>query len=171
MEDVLVIVDGWEARCAATLARAPSCIDWKQIIHDSPPAWISKSARVILIGDAAHPFFPTGIQGGSQAIEDGVVPAVALQVARKDNLPLAVYVWEKIRYLRGRVSQLIGEDVCNRWHQCQPSDRGPMLDVPRPEWLFACDAEADTYEVFEGVARDIKENGYSGPVLPPELAP
>jgi len=171
MEDVLAIVDGWEPRCAATLAKAPSCIDWKLIIHDPLPTWISKSARVVLIGDAAHPFLPTSMQGGSQAIEDGVVLAVALQLAGKDNLPPAVQAWEKIRYLRVRESQLIGEDVRNRWHRCQPGDRGPMLDVPRPEWLFAFDAEANAYEVFESVTRDIRENGYSRPVLPPELAP
>jgi len=46
-----------------------------------------------------------------------------------------------------------------------------MLDALRLEWLFAFDAEANAYEVFDGVARDIRENGYSRPVLPPELSP
>jgi len=171
MDDILAIIGGWEPRCAATLAKAPSCIDWKQIFHDPLPAWICESARVVLIGDVAHPFFPTSMHGGSQAIEDGVVLAVALQVAGKDNLPLAIQAWKKIRYLRVRESQLIGEDVRNRWHRWQPGDRGPMLDVPRLEWLFVFDADADAYNAFEGVARDTRENEYSRPVLPPELAP
>ncbi|EIW78894.1 hypothetical protein CONPUDRAFT_155599 [Coniophora puteana RWD-64-598 SS2] len=132
MEDLHAIVNGWDPHCTATLARVSSCINWKLIIHHPLPTWVSKSARVVLIGDAAHSF---------------------------------------LSYLRVRETQLIGEDVHNRWHHCQPGDRGPMLDVTRPEWPFAFDAEADVSEVFDGAARDIRENGYNRPVLPPEPAP
>ncbi|EGO20741.1 hypothetical protein SERLADRAFT_442075 [Serpula lacrymans var. lacrymans S7.9] len=169
MEDVLAVVDGWDPRCAAILAKAPSCIDWKLIIHDPLPTWIGKSRRVMLIGDAAHPFLPTSQQGGSQAIEDGVTLAAALQLAGKDNIPLAVESWEKIRYLRVRRSQLMGEEVRNKWHRSKPEDRGESLDMPRPEWLFSFDAEAHTYKVFDQVSKEIKENGYQLPILPPEL--
>jgi len=58
------------------------------------------------------------MQGGSQAIEDCVIFSVAFQLAGKDNLPLAVQAWEKIRYLCVRETQLIGEDVRNRWYRC-----------------------------------------------------
>lgn len=51
----------------------------------------------MLIGDAAHPYFPVVGQGGSQAIEDGVVVATALELAGKENVPLALRVAEKIR--------------------------------------------------------------------------
>ncbi|EIW78875.1 FAD/NAD(P)-binding domain-containing protein [Coniophora puteana RWD-64-598 SS2] len=59
MEDVLNIVDDWDPRCAAVLSKAPSCIDWKLITHDPLPTWVSSQGRVVLLGDAAHPFLPT----------------------------------------------------------------------------------------------------------------
>ncbi|KAH7908343.1 hypothetical protein BJ138DRAFT_1174229 [Hygrophoropsis aurantiaca] len=166
MEDVLKVVDGWDPRCAAILSKAPSCIDWKLIIHDPLPTWISKTTRVMLIGDAAHPFLPTSQQGGSQAIEDGVTLAAVLQMAGKENIPLAVRSWEKIRYHRVRHTQLMGEEVRNKWHQSKPEDRGESLDMPRPEWVFAFDAEAHAYGVYEATAKDILENGYQLPTLP-----
>lgn len=39
----------------------------------------------------------TSMQGASQAVEDGVALAVTLQLAGKDDIPLAVRTWEKIR--------------------------------------------------------------------------
>ncbi|KAH7929062.1 monooxygenase [Leucogyrophana mollusca] len=165
-EDVVKIVAGWDPRCAAILSKAPSCIDWKLIVHDPLPTWISKSGRVILVGDAAHPFLPTSAQGASQAIEDGVTLAVTLQLAGKNDVPLAVKSWENIRYQRVRNSQLMGESTRDKWHQAKPDDKGEHLDMPRPEWLFAFDAEAHAYSVYDGVAREIAEKGYQLPTLP-----
>ncbi|KAG8214966.1 monooxygenase [Butyriboletus roseoflavus] len=98
IEDVLEIVKGWDPRCAAVISKAPYCVDWKLIVHDPLPGWVSKSGRVVLIGDAAHPFLPTSTQGASQAIEDGVTLAVVLKMAGKDRVPLAARVWEAIRW-------------------------------------------------------------------------
>jgi len=39
------------------------------------------------------------MQGASQAVEDGVVLAVALELAGKTNIPLALKAWETIRYV------------------------------------------------------------------------
>ena len=58
VEDVLAVVEGWDPRCAAILSKAPSCVDWKLVYRDPLPTWISKGARLALIGDAAHPFLP-----------------------------------------------------------------------------------------------------------------
>lgn len=54
---------------------------------------------MIVIGDAAHAYFPAIGQGGGQAIEDGAVLAIALQMAGKGNEALALRVTEKIRYV------------------------------------------------------------------------
>ncbi|KIJ59085.1 hypothetical protein HYDPIDRAFT_101380 [Hydnomerulius pinastri MD-312] len=165
MEDVLKIVEGWDPRCAAILSKAPACIDWKLIVHDPLPTWISKVSRVVLIGDAAHPFLPTSAQGASQAIEDGVTLAVVLQLAGKPSVPLAIRSWEHIRYQRVREAQLMGESTRDKWHQAKPGDRGEHLDMPRPEWLFAFDAEAHAYSVYGDIAKKIEEEGYQLPTL------
>jgi 2-polyprenyl-6-methoxyphenol hydroxylase-like FAD-dependent oxidoreductase len=50
------------------------------------------SGRVVLLGDAAHACSPTMAQGGSPAIEDGVVLAEALDVAGDVGSALDQYV-------------------------------------------------------------------------------
>lgn len=39
----------------------------------------------------------TSAQGASQAVEDGVALAACLQLAGKDDIPLAVSTWEALR--------------------------------------------------------------------------
>lgn len=70
----------------------------------------------MIIGDAAHPFLPyvfrcfvylghlhqrdnfrTSIQGASQGVEDGVALATVLDRAGKNDIPLALRVFEHIR--------------------------------------------------------------------------
>ncbi|KAH8119508.1 monooxygenase [Phellopilus nigrolimitatus] len=166
MEDVLAVVDGWDPRCAAILSKAPSCVDWKLVYRDPLPTWISKGARLALIGDAAHPFLPTSMQGASQAIEDGVTLAVALQIGGKQDISLSVRAWEKIRYQRVRRAQVMGETTRDMWHKAKPSDRGAAVELPLPEWLLGFDAEKDMYEVYGAIAKEIREKGYELPTLP-----
>lgn len=58
VKDMLKVVEGYDPRCAAILSKAPACIDWKLVYRDPLPTWISKGARLAIIGDAAHPFLP-----------------------------------------------------------------------------------------------------------------
>lgn len=53
MEDVLKVVEGWDPRCAAIWQKADNCVDWKLVYRDPLATWISKEARLALIGDAA----------------------------------------------------------------------------------------------------------------------
>ena len=55
---MLKVVEGYDPRCAALWKKAPNCIDWKLVYRDPLPTWVSKEARLCLIGDAAHPFLP-----------------------------------------------------------------------------------------------------------------
>lgn len=46
-------------------------VDWKLVYRDPLPTWVSPKARILLLGDSAHPFLPTSAQGATQALEDG----------------------------------------------------------------------------------------------------
>ncbi|KAG2746956.1 FAD/NAD(P)-binding domain-containing protein [Suillus brevipes Sb2] len=165
IEDVLDIVKDWDPRCAAIVSKAPSCIDWKLLIHDPLPTWVSKSGRVVLIGDAAHPFLPSSVQGASQAVEDGLTLAITLSLAGKDNVQLGTRTWESMRYQRVRDAQLLGESTRNKWHAAKVGDTGKSFELPMPEWLMGFDAEAHAYAVYDGIARSIVEEGYRQPTL------
>ncbi|EPQ50250.1 FAD/NAD P-binding domain-containing protein [Gloeophyllum trabeum ATCC 11539] len=142
MEDVLKVVEGYDPRCAEIQSKAPSCVDWKIVYRDPLPTWISRGGRILLIGDAAHPFLPMSAQGASQAVEDGVTLAVALQLSGKDNVRLAIQAWEKIR-----------EQVRDIWHKAKPEAKGAEVEMPSPEWL-GHDLEKHAYEVYGDAERD-----------------
>jgi hypothetical protein len=60
----------------------------------------------------------------------------------------------------------MGESTRDKWHRAKSSDRGASMNLPRPEWLFAFDAEEHAYGAFEQVSREIEEKGYVLPALP-----
>ncbi len=66
-------------------------------------SWSSPSAKVILIGDAAHAIAPFGGQGGAMAFEDGETLAYAMSRLGED--PTSLKKWEAHR--QARVQQVI----------------------------------------------------------------
>jgi 2-polyprenyl-6-methoxyphenol hydroxylase-like FAD-dependent oxidoreductase len=60
----------------ALVRQADSVFENPMIDRDPVPTW--RDGRVILIGDAAHPMYPTGSNGGSQAIVDARVLGAAM---------------------------------------------------------------------------------------------
>jgi len=168
VEEAAKLLDGWDPRTLAIVRKAPRVFDWKLVYRDPLPRWISKQGRLVLIGDSAHPFLPTSIQGASQAIEDGVTLAATLRLSGKTNIPLAAQAFEKIRYPRVRRAQKGGETNRETWHKAdvEYAVKNPeSVKLPREEWLLGFDALKHTYEVFDSVKKDIETNGYQLPKL------
>lgn len=101
LDEALKVVEGWDPRVAAIIAKTPESqlIDHKLLWRDPLPRWVSDKGRVMLIGDSAHTFLPTSIQGAGQAMEDAATIAICLQLAGKDKIPLALRTCQKMRYL------------------------------------------------------------------------
>lgn len=116
LEDVYKLIEGWSPDLVAAVHKMKECLDWKICYRDPLPTWVSRSGKIALTGDSAHPHLPTSAQGASQATEDGAVLALCLKFAGKDNVPLATRTYERLRYARVRQAQLCGEDVRDRWH-------------------------------------------------------
>ncbi|KZO94402.1 FAD/NAD(P)-binding domain-containing protein [Calocera viscosa TUFC12733] len=167
IEDVLKVVGDWDPVVQTLVKKTPpeTLVDWKLVYRDPLPTWVSKGARTCLLGDAAHPFLPTSIQGASQAMEDGVVLAACLHAAGKDRVPLAVRCYERIRYERCRRAQRLGETNRDNWHKADfdnvlEKDKAEGIKLPTPPWLFSHDSETDAYRVFPQVSKDILEGKY-----------
>lgn len=162
IEDCLKYVEGWAPVVQEIVRSTPKdarLIDHKLVFRDPLPTFISPNARIVLIGDAAHPFLPTSIQGASQSIEDGVVLASCLELAGKHQVPLAVKVHEKIRYERVHKAQATGVKTRERWHKANWDEIRKTPDaihLAREAWLLNFDAEKDCYERYEDVARSVE---------------
>ncbi|KAK3358756.1 hypothetical protein B0T25DRAFT_74426 [Lasiosphaeria hispida] len=160
-EEALTYLGGWCDVVRELVKATPPgrLIDHKLVYRDPLPTFISPKARIALIGDAAHPFLPTSIQGASQSIEDGVVLATCLELAGRANIPLALKAYEKIRYGRVHRAQAMGPKTRERWHKADWSKvwkKPEMIHLVREPWLLNFDAERDAYEKFDKVAADLE---------------
>lgn len=139
---------------------ADRLVDYKLVFRDPLPTFISPKARIALIGDAAHPFLPTSIQGASQSMEDGVTLAITLEKAGQDDVPLAIRGYEAIRYERVHRAQMTGVTTREQWHKADWDKiwKDPKsLHLKRDAWLLDFDAETHAYEVVDDVLKDLKQ--------------
>jgi hypothetical protein len=73
----------------ALITGAPEVLEYPMVDRDPLPWW--GRGRVTLLGDAAHPMYPIGANGGSQAVVDGRVLAHSLATASSPEEGLAGY--------------------------------------------------------------------------------
>lgn len=78
----------------ALICRAPEILQYPMVDRDPLPFW--GRGRVTLAGDAAHPMYPVGSNGGSQAIIDARVLARCLSRAATPEEGLAAYEAERL---------------------------------------------------------------------------
>lgn len=161
LDDVLAAVRGWDPMCARIVAKtsADRLVDWKLVYRDPLPTWASPRARILLLGDAAHPFLPTSAQGAAQAVEDGVTIATCLRRAgSRAAVPRAVRAHERIRYDRVREAQKTGESTRDMWHKTdwdKVKEDPSVIQFPRLAWIFEHDAEKHAEAVYDEVAQQV----------------
>ena len=153
---------GFEKRLSEVVKATPEAnlVDYKLVWRDPLETWLSPTARIVVIGDAAHCHLPTSAQGGSQAMEDGVALAVCLERARGD-VPLALRVMERIRFNRSHVTHMASITVRDGYHNFDFDGdeilKNPhVLNLPRPEWVIEYDIERESEEHFDHLAADVR---------------
>ena len=93
LDDVLPWFADWKfgwLDVPALITGAPRILEYPMVDRDPLPSWGSEppggspgSGRVTLLGDAAHPMYPIGANGGSQAVLDARVLAWSLARAQE----------------------------------------------------------------------------------------
>ena len=99
------------------IGKVTNCLRWT--LADLPllQSWLSKSGKVVLIGDAAHAMVPFLAQGASMSIEDGACLAECLgPVETPGEVPRYLRVFEKLRKPRGERIQLGSRSNGDMWH-------------------------------------------------------
>ena|SRR5277367_3369622 len=98
------------------------------------------------------------MQGASQAMEDGVTLAYCLRKA--ENVPLALRIYERIRYDRVRRVQKLGEATRDQWHKADwdAVAKDPRLvQLPNPDYVLKFDVYKYVEENFDRVAEQVKQ--------------
>jgi 2-polyprenyl-6-methoxyphenol hydroxylase-like FAD-dependent oxidoreductase len=147
-------VEGWDAQVHAIIRASTSIINWKLVMHDPLPTWLSPKRRIALLGDAAHPFLPSSQQGASQAVEDGVTLAVCLLKAGREKIPEALSIYEKMRYDRVRQAQTTGVTARDRWHEADYSrvhENPESIKMVLEGWILNHDSEEQANATYNEV--------------------
>jgi len=133
-EDVLAHVGAWELGWLDVpgLVRDSSVLlEYPMADRDPLPWW--GEGRVTLLGDAAHPMYPVGANGASQAIIDAAVLAAELA----DGVPGGLTAYEKAR--REATTAVV---TANRAMQRTGDTRSPA-DLARITASYRRDTNAD----------------------------
>jgi 2-polyprenyl-6-methoxyphenol hydroxylase-like FAD-dependent oxidoreductase len=121
------------------IAGSPEVLEYPMVDRDPLPWW--GRGRVTLIGDAAHPMYPIGSNGGSQAIIDARVLAASL-AAGHGGVPAALAAYEEARLAPTSAIVLANRDmpgdrVLSEVGRRAPAGFAQIEDVMSPAELAA----------------------------------
>lgn len=142
---------GW-LDCPGLVRAAPACFEFPMVDRDPLPAW--SQGRITLMGDAAHPMYPIGSNGASQAILDARVLAWRLATCGDVREALALYEQER----RPATGQIVlanrangPERVMQLAQERAPDGFADVHDVIPPQEL---EAVAKQYKLVAGFDKD-----------------
>lgn len=160
-EDALTQLDKegiWGDDLRAVIAATPRdhIVDWRLMRRDLKRTWTSPHGRLIQLGDAAHPYLPTTVNGGTQAIEDGASLAQCLRLAVDtygvDAIPDGAKVHNTLRIDRVGAIEATGMQRTKKHHQIdfEAVKKNPELVRNEPAtWQTQHDPQVYALEMFE----------------------
>lgn len=147
IEDVLPYYTDWrfEWLDVPALLQQSSKILWYPMVDRDPLSWWG-TGRVTLLGDAAHPMYPMGSNGGTQAIIDARVLAWHLALNADPVAALAAYEAERLE----RTNSIV---LANR--QTGPERFLSVVEKKAPKGFQRIE-DVMTREELETIAQDYK---------------
>jgi 2-polyprenyl-6-methoxyphenol hydroxylase-like FAD-dependent oxidoreductase len=155
LEDFLPDFESWHfgwLDVPAVIRGASHIFEYPMVDRDPVTRWTFD--RVTLLGDAAHPMYPIGSNGASQAILDARILAHALATTRSINAALALYEDNR----RPGTSRLVlanrangPEQVMQTVHERAPNGFTQLSAVVSVEEL---ETTAERYKQIAGFDRD-----------------
>jgi salicylate hydroxylase len=137
--------DGWDAPVVEAIGALDETFRWG--IYDRAPLPYWSTARVTLLGDAAHPMVPHFGQGSGQAIEDGFALAILLEDARPADVPRRLKAYERLRLEHTSRVQAASRDA-GRFYRSENQDAAERSQrmgkwMSAAGWIFQYDVERE----------------------------
>ncbi|MGH3815598.1 MAG: FAD-dependent monooxygenase [Pseudonocardiaceae bacterium] len=148
--DLTEAYSGWHPEVRAVTSAPDTIGRWA--LHDRELLRRWSTARITLVGDAAHPMLPFFAQGANQAIEDAVALAVCLRDTRRGEagqIAAALARYERVRVPRTSEVHRISQANTTALHlpdgleQRRRDDAlAAQAKLADQEWIYGYDAEA-----------------------------
>ncbi|CAI6332013.1 unnamed protein product [Periconia digitata] len=150
--DELRKAPGWDPAIAALVRTVPhGVVHWPLLWRDLHRDWVSKSGRVVQVGDSAHTFTPTSGNGGTQALEDAATLATCLELAGRDRAAIGTKIYNLLRYERVSCAQkmtFVNSQLKTATDWDEISRDPGKVRTRFPKWIFAHEPEAYAYEKY-----------------------
>lgn len=168
-EDALKQLDAegqWGTDLRAIIAATPRnhIVDWRLMRRELKREWGSPKGRLMQIGDAAHPYLPTTVNGGTQAIEDGVSLARCLRLAVNkygvSALPTGAKVHNHLRIDRVAAIESTGMERTKKHRQVdfEKVKKNPELIRNEPaQWQIQHDPLSYAEQHFDACFASLKD--------------
>ncbi len=141
---------GWDKPVVDTINSLKETFRWG--IYDRAPLPYWSTARVTLMGDAAHPMVPHVGQGAGQSIEDAITLAVLLEGCTATSVAGRLKLYEALRLPRtSRVQALArGAGKLYRSEHNNHSEKAESLRewMAQGKWVYEHDAEKAAREAL-----------------------
>lgn len=151
IEDLLPTFGRWRfdwLDVPGLITRAEQMLEWPMVDRDPLPRW--RLGRSTLLGDAAHPMFPIGSNGATQAVMDAKALAEALSAHADLDAALAAYEDER-RPMCARIVAMNRQEgldaVLDRVEALAPEGFANLADVIDPAEVAA---EINAYKAAAG---------------------
>jgi salicylate hydroxylase len=114
--EMMEVYRDWNDTVKDLLSYVPEgeVMEWTLNSHRPLPTWTEN--KCVLIGDACHPMLPYVAQGAAQAIEDAGVLTCALSLIEKEEIDVALKVYEAVRKERGEKIQNSASEMRRTLH-------------------------------------------------------
>ena len=140
-EELKADYEGWHPTIQTVIDAVDKDSCYRYALNDRPPVSNWSTARVTLLGDAAHPTLPYLASGAAMAIEDAAVLARCLEA---DSVPAALAKYQRNRL--DRTARVVNESIENRWiyriedeNEMREAFRKKDMNKSRAEWLYSYD--------------------------------
>lgn len=151
IEDLLPTFGRWRfdwLDVPGLITRAEQMLEWPMVDRDPLPRW--RLGRSTLQGDAAHPMFPIGSNGATQAVMDAKALAEALSAHADLDAALAAYEDER-RPMCARIVAMNRQEgldaILDRVEALAPEGFADLADVIDPAEVAA---EINAYKAAAG---------------------
>lgn len=108
----IVNFEGYNPAVQKLFNMAPTALRTKYTLKQHPDDWVDETGRIVLIGDAAHPFMPCTIHGASLAVEDAaVLGALMTRLRTQSQVPQLTEALQDLR--QERCQRVINSELNN----------------------------------------------------------
>lgn len=166
IDDLLPTFGGWRfpwLDVPGVIGSATQLLEWPMVDRDPLPRW--RHGRITLLGDAAHPMYPIGSNGATQAILDAEAIARALREEPRVETALDHYEAER-RPMCARIVELNRQEgldyILDMVEERAPDGFGRLADVIDP-------AEVDAFVKRYKAAAGHRQTAVAD--APPEASP